>query len=473
MTEKGSDEKVGFEGSNGEREYGLAAVDSYYQKAQSERRIYDRETADRKAEHNEKIRKAQEDRSEAMFKASFHAGNIGMIYYADSNTFSRIVIVDSLPSIPVRPGFSFPAGEIGVGGPDRRSNAGQDSDVIDLEYVEEQKGKAPQESETDQTGEEPPLRRPSFPQKPERPPMPDHDVKWNALINVKSGFAWFFAALVGAFVGFGLLTIIGLPYQRPGDRVNLVTTVAIGIAAICGMKLLLDAMWYKAGRERELMDSSPLRLAIYSTISFLIVAVEASLGGYALVKYSEKASFQGAGKMDLWLAIFLAIAVSTSTLLFSAFIGYQKGQRSVSDRDRAEADYQHSLRDHAEKCKVIEDEYQEQVKLVNERRQAEREIENRRHRLHLEMLDDSKQAHAEMLERWKTDVEMISKHHHEGMMNRDQRNGELETLQKLPDYRALLQCIGLVSALTVRIDELTKQRNDENISRGYGRKNNL
>jgi hypothetical protein len=442
------------------------------------------ETEQRKRRSLDQISELHDERQRAMVLASSHAGNIGLIYDARNNSFSRVVIVDELPPVDFdRPEFEAIEAHT------------SESDIAAL--PERGGGEAIQDERPlmvipdSERPEMPEFREPAPPTLPERPAMPEPreiSDRWERNTFWKSVIAWVASLLVGAFVGFGLLNLTGLPYRRPGDWLNLYGFIAIGIGAIAGMKLLFDAMWHEAGRRKALGISESVYTVACTAVSTIILAVEATLGGEALVYYTRRASFENKGELPLWQMIMLAVAISTANLLYSAFVGYQKGLRSVTredmlkqqyDRDMAEYDHAVAIakEHHAQRVLDWKEDLKRQDLLKQKSHEQKeeglrhrQEIEQSLHDLRVKAVEDRKSAHDEALERWRNRVDAVANAHGEGIAQRQERSDEYESYRKLPDFQALCKCIGLIGALDVRIEEIERQANNEAISRGYARK---
>ncbi|CAN5563561.1 hypothetical protein BH11ARM1_BH11ARM1_13460 [soil metagenome] len=307
-----------------------------YNRVKAEARAFNAETERRKAEMNRERDELNEERKQAMMRASEHAGSLGLIYKPRLNSFNRVVIVDDLPSLAGdRPAFTEV--DLTTEPPTIPASSEPSDAPIEPEATETVVATEPVAKPTiTQNFRTLLTQRPAQPEAPPRPEVPkpqETDKKWHRNASIKSAIAWIASLFVGFFVGFGLLSLTGLPYKRSGDWVNLYGFLLLGVAAIVGMKLLFDAMWHEAGRRKGLKTSEWQYSAICTLVSLAILSVEATLGGTALAYYTKKASFQNEGGLPLSLMVLLAVAVSTANLLFSAFIGYQKGLRSVTHED--------------------------------------------------------------------------------------------------------------------------------------------
>ncbi|MBV6459030.1 MAG: hypothetical protein HONBIEJF_02169 [Fimbriimonadaceae bacterium] len=405
------------------------------------------------------IARLKEERLALQKKASEHAGNIGLIYKAEDNSFTRVVIVDSEPILPERPALALL---------DEPSPHAEADAPLPL-----QKPVAPE-----------PLPRPAVPDLETVPRPADVDAKWQRAATWKSIVSWIGAAIVGLFIGFGLLTIAGLPYSRPEDRTFLIGGLLVGVAAIVGIKLLMDVMWSEAGRrymlgrlsppptaelKKEAAASSRWYLALAGLVSVGLILVEGWLGGQAIVAYSAKSSFDGNPTVPASTAILVAMAVSTATMLFSGFLGHQKGQRSVTHEDVRNRHYELALREHEVRTAKRDAEFQADLADWQASQDRRLELEQKRHDLELQTIEDHRRAHEESLEHWREKLNGSRQRHDDGLAEREPRVEDLESYQKQDDYRALCAYIGQIDALNSHIADTEKALTGEMISRGYAK----
>lgn len=424
-------------------------IEENYARTLKRREAYAVEKDARRREILDRRAAARERMFDAMRKAAFHAGNVGLQYDALTNNFSRAVVttrgLDVENILEDKP--DAPPSDVG------------DPDVIDAEFT-----MPTDEAKPASVAPPPPVPTPVV---PERPPVPEiryADAHWHRNAAIKSGFAWFFATLVGLFVGFGLLTIVGLPYMRPTERVNLYAMLGVGVAAIFGMKLLFDTLWFEVGRRRELGQLRWPMVTGVSLLTSLLLGVEAALGGQAIVVYSIKSSFEGKGALPFWQGMLIAAAISTATLLFSASLGYQKGARSVTREDLLRARYDEDMAEYRRQVQRIEEEQaradQDKHRALEEERERIRriaqraeELETKRHDLDKKKLD----YRAELAERAKDNYAQAEA---EG----PEATEPFKTFQNLPDFRAMLQWISTVTACRAEIEFCERELEHENRS---------
>jgi hypothetical protein len=481
------------------------------------RRSYEAESEKRRQKYQDELLTLQEARLKCMHQASIHAGNIGLVYHATTNNFSRVIIIDDLVNLTIeRPEFTA---DLGL-----TSGAEEKTEEVQAHDSNENKpnpheGEPIEPESTDAEALPPtpsfllesaplqgPLPAPEAPKPPQapvlpEPPMPpsppEIDKKWERNTHFKSSFAWFFSVFVGAFVGVGLM-YLSLGEPKKDELWKFPAFVALGVAVIVTMKLLLDAMWYEAGRRRALGTATFWHTSYNVLVSLVVIAAENFLGAKALVKYAEKNTWSSASVPPLWQMLLVALAISTANLLLSAYVGYQKGQRSLTHEDllkkrheleRAQFDEKtrrelerHDLE--LEAYMLEKQRYDEEIARLHEMRisQLDKEAEEIKrqdeikalvHVHRLEAIEDKKTAHQEALQRWREQNEAIKSAQDAGITERSGRIDEFESYRKLPDFQALCKCIGIVETLNLRIDEFKRFIDNESISRGHARKNSI
>lgn len=354
----------------------VADPSAQYEATQAARRDPERESNRRKQKQEEELERLQAEHEECMKHASTHAGAIGLVYVAESNTYTKYVADIERPVVP------------------------------------------------------PPPLRPDLPE-PVKKQVP------NTLSRGLSRFKefllndshYFLAIFPGLFIGFGLLTLTGLPYQR--DTYLLVVGLLIGVAVLLGMKLLFYHMWRALGQSRTKGDLNYVVTALTGLFTAFLVAMEATLGGVALVEFSKKVSFGNTATLSPAIAIPVALAISAPIVLLSAVRGWQEGKESLEPSTR------HLLAERVEETNFlalqshIEDKYK--VKL------SDWEVERLRHEGDREKLIAAYEA----------------------------QKDELEQYRKLPDYRALMQYISRINVIRKLLDEAQRKKTNDSISRGH------
>ncbi len=349
-----------------------------YQRTLENRRAYEKESQRRKDQFDTRILKLIEDREECMMMASNHAGAIGLIYIAETNTYSKYV-----------------------------------SDI-----------------------ERPPVIPP--PNRPEIPEPKKRTLPSSVSTFISKFKKWFLhdahyilAIFPGLFVGFGLVILTGLPYQRiPGI---LPLGLLIGCAVLLGLKILLYHFWHQVGSMKAVRAESTLTTTLLAFLSLLLIFAEVALGATALMKFSEQTAITASERMNFWIAFLVAMAISSPIVLVSAVIGWKDGSQAMSPsstetlRDKIDQEHHLAIQNH------IESTYN--VKLSDwEKSLLRHEDETRK-----------------LLEKYEL------------------QKAELESYRKLPDYQALMKFIGRIGVLTKIIDESKEMKGSESISRGFNK----
>jgi len=337
---------------------------------------YDEETASRRLSHEAKLAQDIEEREQCMKHASDHAGAIGLVYDAVGNNYYRIASEIEQPEEPAMP--EPPA-------PPALSPTPRMKDV-----VRQGNGKTS---------------------------------KW------LDGISWVLSIPIGIFVGYGLVTLTGLPIQR--QPIYMWAGCLIGVAAILALKLLFDRLWRHVGKEKA-MGHPIVGLVLFSgALTLALTMVEAWLGAQALVIYSHRVAFDEKDALQLGTAFPLAIAISTATLLLSAVAGYIKGTETLSEHDEEIREYEFLTR---------------QNEKENERRQAQ---------------------HREEIRRWEEQKQALNTQHQDQLTRMDAEKEEMDNYRKSADFQALLKYIGRINSLNVIIEEQEAKMKSDRISRGY------
>lgn len=467
---------------NGPSDSSVDLVERRYRESRRARDQYELESERRRQDYQKQIEHLLSERMEAMTLASDHAGQIGLIYHARSNSFARVIIVNDRPSLDMERPMLNPlvleddkAGEHALteAPSEGQSNSPDEHDPSEAPEMSESGEEAQACSKL--TSEMPDLlstpKAPKMPPRPKAPLPAKPDEKWERNANLKSSVVWLASIFVGLFVGFGLLSLTGLPWQRPSDRVNLIGFLALGVAAIAGMKFLFDSMWFEAGRRKALGTAEWHYTTIVCVVSMFILLVEAVLGGQALVFYTQRSSFQNEGGLPLWQMVMLAAAVSSANLLYSAFVGYQKGSRSISAEDVQRQQYEIEVKEHQEAVADLKAAHEREMRDWQTHRDQEFEIGRKLHEMRLASIEDHRTAHEEKLTHYREELIRATTEHEQGHAERSDRTDEFESYRKLPDFQALCKYIGVVETLNLQIDDLKRALTNDSISRGHNRKN--
>lgn len=451
-----------------------------YRDKRSRQQAYLVESESLRRQWQDKLAALQTEREQAMLRASDHAGNIGLVYRAEINWFSRVIISDEMPQLPQLPEFSL-SGELakrfGTEAPDPEdagaasedaANDGDQTDEGAIEKPESAKGLVDRLSRLVPK----PRAVPAPPQRPQLPKAPvprANDSKWHRASFWKSLVSWLLSSLVGLFVGFGLLKITQINYEDPEMQFAKWLMFALGMAAILSMKLFLDVAWYEVGRRKALGALDWQFRSLMTLLSSVVIGVEAALGGQAMIQFTRSISLRGG--MHPLVAMGLAVAVTTATLLFSATLGFQKGQRGVTQEDVETNVFRHELEQHRKTIEEMEKLYDEEVARWRESTRMEREVSEKVQSIKLEALELLRDTQQQVVERWKGEVAARVDLHNEGRENHEQRIAEYQAFRNLPDFQALCKYISVIEALNVRIAEMKKLMDNESISRGHQQKN--
>jgi len=491
----------------------------YYARAKRDARSFAEESERIRAEYQTELKGYLRQRFEAQCQAAAHASNIGLRYHPRSNRFTIPVIphepapdptfdpseietvlrsdgtygVSDLDSDELSSSSSNPTpdwgssdeaveklGEIAESSvPAVQHDLAQQVGILDKSAllsptpaIEGQVEALPQ------LGEKP--TRPDLPQMPVPPAPPKPDEKWKLYSNIKSGIAWAGSLAVGAFVGFGLKSFIGASIEPPLDKTFV--CVMLGMAVILGLKLVMDLIGYETGAAQARKSLTRPFATIVILISLALIGAEAVLGGQSLLTLSSRLNMgvQSANELQPWQAYLITVCISTATLLFSGFTGYQKGLRSLTTDDAAREAHEHARQVYERECARIEQEHERDLqewqdlkseydRIAKERRDWSLDLEREAHQQKLERmkaLHESRMALVKQI-RENNDRELVD--HVDGVENGDDRRTEFASMRKLPDFQAMLKYMSLVDACSLRIEELEKRLNGEMISRGHRR----
>ncbi|MGI8924462.1 MAG: hypothetical protein ACR2HJ_10565 [Fimbriimonadales bacterium] len=375
----------------------------------------DRETRNGLGDIHQHIAALQSERENCMKAAATHAGNLGMVYRADTNEYVRMRSGVPLPEMP-EPPATLPDDDAAIG------KALAAVDQVERDALEDlDKQAAANGFET-----------------------PPENTKWYRAIP-----EWLIGAVVGVFIGYGLGKITGLPVDQ--QPVLLGVFLVLGAGVIIGLKLFLHKIWEEYARAKRREASSPGMLIFYTALTAIFCLAEASLGGYAIVTYSKRVAFRQEDAVPYWMALLIAIAISTPILLYSAFKGHGQGIRSLTLEDER-------LRVEALNAK--------RQRITDERLRTQREAAQRRAALVEENYRSDQQRRLEARNK------AAQEHDAECARRReecDKEREQFEYYKTAPDFEALLGYIGRISALNIRIEEESKHLTSFKIGRGYER----
>lgn len=491
----------------------------YYARAKRDARSFAEESEKIRSEYQSELKGYLRQRFEAQCQAAAHASNIGLRYHPRSNRFTIPVI----PHEPA-PGPNFDPNQIetvlrsdgsyGVSDTDPDDDSLFDpSDETSLDSVEKvDKSSSESGGQSDLVADEnlagqqrvddrstllksvPPMeladegllplgekpKRPDLPQMPSPPAPPKPDEKWKLYSNIKSAIAWAGSLAVGAFVGFGLKSFIGASIEPPLDKTFV--CVMLGMAVILGLKLVMDLIGYETGAAQARKTLTRPFTAFVLLISFSLIGAEAILGGQSLLTLASRLNMgvQTANELQPWQAYLITICISTATLLFSGFTGYQKGLRSLTTDDAAREAHEHAKQLYDRECARIEQEHERDLQewqdrkteydqIAKDRRDRVQELEREAHIQQLERMRAAHDSRMALVKQIRENSDRELGDHVDGVENGDERRTEFASMRKLPDFQAMLKYMSLVDACSLRIEELEKRLTGEMISRGHRR----
>ncbi|MDQ2985472.1 MAG: hypothetical protein M3R13_01965 [Armatimonadota bacterium] len=362
----------------------------------------DQETRAGLARLSDQVDTMRDEREHAMKAAATHAGNLGFVYNAETNEYVRVVSGLKEPEMPEPP-------------PPLMLDHAQFQAAADKVEQAERDAAAELEKRLQPNTE-----------------LPADTEKWYRSIP-----EWAIALLVGAFIGYGLGKITGLPIDQRPILLGLFLTMGAGV--IVGLKMLLHKMWEEYGRSVRRSTASKWLLALFTTLTFAFCAAEAALGANALITYSRRVAFRAEDALSVWIALLIAAAISTPILLFSAFKGYGKGVRTMTAEDeRIQMDAIKS----------------EQRRVVDENLRIRKESATKQ----LELLQ--RQFEADMNAKQEAHALRLREYENECARKREDYENErreFEHHKTAPDYEALLSYVGRVNALNVQIADAEKR----------------
>lgn len=344
-----------------------------FQETMARRREYDVETRAEVVRREQRLEALKEEREQCRKDACNHAGNLGLVYRAETNDYVRMVATTDAP--PLR------------------------SEPIE----------APE---------------------PLAPPAPTSVLaKMGVRRSDRVELAlWFFALVIGSFVGVGLVTLAGFNvYRQPW---TWVAAPILGFTVMASLKLFLTWLWELMGRRDQLEGTNGKRLALAFGVTVLLCALEAWLGAQALILYSQRMAFEASEALSPATAFPIAVAVSTALLAAVSIRAYSNAPHSITDREIEESE---------------------------RRRALEREDE------HWKKLETHRQ------ERYRRSIERQSRLDEEAAKRYEEERQEFQQFKKQPDFVTLLKYIGRIGAINVQIAEEEKTLQSYKISRGFGR----
>ncbi|MCB0825683.1 MAG: hypothetical protein KDC26_05800 [Armatimonadetes bacterium] len=273
-----------------------------YADTMQSRRHYEEESDRRQGAITEDIKRLREEREECMKLASNHAGAVGLVYVAKTNSYTKYISDIEKPEVP-------PA--------------------------------------------------PSRPERPE-PQLRKAPTRLSVIANKMTNWFlnsahWYLAILPGLFVGYGLTSLTGLNATR--NPVEFAVGFLIGIAVLLGMKLLLYHLWHLAGRSKARSEATGLPITLASVLSGVLVMAEVFLGATALVQFSHRVAFDASQEMQFAVAFFVALAISAPIVLISAVKGWKDGSQELTEDDSHELQRKYDEDHHRALIEHVESKY--------------------------------------------------------------------------------------------------------------------
>lgn len=162
--------------------------------------------------------------------------------------------------------------------------------------------------------------------------------------------AWCAVPFLGAFVGYSIGMLAGLPVKA--QPAFAWASVLFGAALLATMKGSLYAIVHAAGRRAAATDR---RSYVWTALAIaaLLVAAEVGLGTTAVVRYSQDRALDPSEVLPVWQAMLVALCFSTPMLVASIAKGWYDGadHDSSAELARNEAERHHkeaaaALREH-------------------------------------------------------------------------------------------------------------------------------
>lgn len=476
-------------------------VEERYQSAREVQREFMRETDRIRKAFLDRIEQLRLERLKLREQASYHAGKLGLVYSADTNTFARLVVADHLPD--VTPPKALLTSRLIYTQDSIHGNAediqdAEFSDVTDDEVNPPESNSAdePTSSKSENTESLPSgqvereagaqlIERPAPPLPPELPTMsltiePHSGKSWQDIVG--KSFAWLFAVLVGLFVGYGFDKLLDLSKYNfttgDGNLIILLSLLSLGVALICGLKLLFETIWKLYGEAKRHGHASQAWFFSCVVLTTVFVIVEALVTLMAFDAYFKAVSLTGTSTVPWWVLFIMSLGVASPNLLFSAFQGYAKGIRTHSqaelDRKLNQIQMERYEAERAYQDKAYEEElarWREIRSSRDELQKAEAERQEELRRLQHQLEVDRIQREQEVQLAWRQHQLAIFQRRGElaegSITLLDERREKMETFRNEPDFQALNQCISMINSITQEMNEIKEAMTNIMISRGH------
>ncbi len=172
--------------------------------------------------------------------------------------------------------------------------------------------------------------------------------------------AWCAVPFLGAFVGYSIGMLAGLPVKS--QPAFAWASVLFGAALLATMKGSLYALVHAAGRRAAATDR---RSYVWTALAIaaILVFAEVGLGTTAVLRYSQDRALDPSEVLPAWQAMLVALCFSTPMLVASIAKGWYDGadHDPSAERARAEAERHHketaaALREHEAALRQRDDE---------------------------------------------------------------------------------------------------------------------
>lgn len=276
-----------------------AVRDVHFQRVNGFKEETRREVQERKKQLDE----LRERRQELRMAAATSAGNIGLRYVADANSYVRL-IGSAEDEIVLQEYVSRP-------------------DPLEPDLAQSSVSVAPQDGPAYKEGK--------------------HSKMGETALHI---FVWILMIVPGAFIGIGLVTIAGMNWKV--NPAIIPYAWLLGISVICGLKILLAQLWRLVAHAHALGEAWIAKFILASTVTLGGVALDANLGAMALHTYLEAKAFRASDVPPYAVLFWLAMAIAGPLLLASAALSYLSGKKEPTTEER-EAKRRELLLDRLEK----------------------------------------------------------------------------------------------------------------------------
>ena len=265
--------------------------DRHYERVKGFRDETRREAQERRNE----IEALKSRRRELRLAAATSAGNIGLRFNPETNSYVRLV--GAMPEEVVLP-----------------------------EPVLRPDPLAPEESATVEA---------TKPGDPRADAGDKKESRWGIVLEV---VVWLLLIVPAFFVGMGLFTIAGFNYRT--DTWVMWASPLLGFSVLAGLKILVSNLWRLVAHAQALGQPFWGRLPIAAVVTIGGCLLDAHLGAMALRTYLANRAFTESSVPPYPQLFLLALAITCPLILASAALSYIKGLKepSLEERERARHD---------------------------------------------------------------------------------------------------------------------------------------